>query len=446
MHIAEGCRRMQIFSRGRSGVAIELDGLAPDRPGRTAYRAYVLAILVVVYAFNFIDRQIVAILALPIKHELALTDTQLGLLGGLAFAVFYTFLGIPIARLADLRSRVGIMAIALGLWSLMTAACGLAQSFGQLFLARVGVGVGEAGGVAPAYSLICDYFPGPQRARALSVYSFGIPIGSALGIVLGGFIADRVSWRMAFLTVGLAGLALAPLLKATVREPLRGGSQSANTHPTLGEVLATLMRKSSFWTLALGGGACSMMGYGLFFWMPSFLFRSFALTLVEASVAYGALVLVGGLTGIWLGGAIADRQGIRYKAAYAIVPAIAFLGTIPFYAAGLLATKLWICLAVLIVPTALGLAWLGPVLAAVQQLIPSNMRATASAVFLFIINLLGIGLGTTLIGALSDALRVRAGVDSLRYAILAGTGFYVVAAAFFLLAARRLARDWEATL
>ncbi len=415
------------------------------------YRSYVLAVLVTVYTFNFIDRQIVGILAIPIKTELKLTDTQLGLMGGLAFALFYTFLGIPIARLADRVSRIGIMTLALTLWSLMTAACGLTHSFVQLFLARLGVGVGEAGGVAPAYSLLCDYFPARQRARALSVYSFGIPIGSAAGIVIGGFITSWMNWRTAFFVVGLAGLALAPLLKWTVREPVRGKyddpadrSQAAGeSRPSLLDVLRLLARKPSFWGLSLGSASASMMGYGLFFWMPSFLVRSFSLTLVQASLAYGGLILIGGLIGIWLGGAIADRYGQRHKAAYALIPAIAFVATLPFYVTGVMSTTIGLGMAVLIVPTALGLMWLGPVLTAIQHLVPGTMRATASAIFLFINNLIGIGVGTTLIGALSDAFKVRgAGVDSLRYAILSGTGFYVLAALCLFFAARKIGRDW----
>jgi MFS family permease len=432
----------------------------PVRAQGLAYRGYVLAVLVIGDTFNFIDRQIIGILAVPIKTELALTDTQLGMLGGLAFALFYTVLAIPIARLADRVSRVGIISIAVGLFSLMTAACGLAHSFGQLFLARVGVGVGEAGGVAPAYSLICDYFPSRQRARALSVFAFGSPIGGALGIMLGGFINQWMSWRMAFLLVGMAGFWMAPLLRATVREPERGGPERGKpeapslgeapaappppkAQPPIGEVIATLNSRPSFWALAFGGGTCSMMGYGVYFWMASFLVRSFNLTPLQASLAYGGLLLVGGPAGMWLGGAIADRQGARNKAAFALVPAIALVCTIPFYLLGLLATKLWLCLALLLVPTALGLAWLGPVVAAVQHLAPVSMRATASAVFLFIVNLLGLGLGSTLIGAISDALNVRAGIDSLRYAILSGTGCYVVAALLFLIASRRLDQDWQ---
>jgi MFS family permease len=433
--------------------------VAPGAPGgeqaaSLAYRSYVLVVLVIVYTFNFIDRQIVGILAVPIKAELRLSDSQLGLMGGLAFAIFYTFLGIPVARLADRISRTRIMTAALALWSLMTAVCGLTHGFGQLFMARVGVGVGEAGGVTPAYSLICDYFPSNERARALSVYSFGIPIGSAVGIVLGGFITSLMSWRMAFFIVGLAGLLITPLLKFTVREPTRGAldavraqsernnSSSAATGPALLEVIALLARRKSFWGLSLGASCASMMGYGLFFWAPSFLVRSFHLSLLHASLIYGALVLVGGLSGIWFGGVLADRYGDKRREMYAFIPAIAFVATVPFYVAGVLSTALWLSFAVLLVPTALGLAWLGPVLAAVQHLVPANMRATASALFLFINNLIGIGLGTTLIGAVSDSMRLRFGAESLRYAILAGTGFYLIAAALFFFAGRKLAKDW----
>lgn len=418
----------------------------PQAPSTPAYRAYVLAMLVLVYTFNFIDRQIVAILAVPIKADLRLTDAQLGLMGGLAFALLYTTLGIPIARIADRASRTWIMTLALALWSAMSAACGLAHSFLQLFLARLGVGIGEAGGVAPAYSLICDFFPQGQRARALGIYSFGIPIGSALGVVVGGLIASRVSWRIAFFAVGLTGLLIAPLFRLTVREPSRGVYDTRSespAHASLLQVFGVLRAKRSFWALSLGASAASMMGYGMFFWMPSFLVRSFGLGLLQASLGFGAIVLIGGLVGIWLGGVLADRFGARRKAAYALVPAIAFMATVPFYVAGVLSTTLWACAALMLVPTALGLAWLGPVLSAMQHIVPNDMRVTGSAIFLFINNLIGIGLGLPLIGSLSDAMRVRFGAESLRYAIVAGSGFYLIAAALLLLAARHLKADWE---
>jgi predicted MFS family arabinose efflux permease len=422
------------------------DDIAPTAAESPRYRLVVLAMLVLVYTFNFIDRQIVGILAVPIKAELGLSDTQLGLMGGLAFALFYTLLGIPIAMLADRGNRTAIITVALVVWSAMTAVCGLAQNFWQLFLARLGVGVGEAGGVAPAYSLVADYFPPHQRARALGVYSFGVPIGSALGIVFGGLIASLIDWRTAFIVVGLAGVALAPLFKLVVREPVRGrfdpGGQ-AGAPARLGEVVRVLLGRPSFWGLSFGASASSMMGYGMFFWLPSFFVRSYGLTLLEASLYYGAILLVGGITGIWLGGWLADRFGAARRRVYAIIPAIAFLATIPFYIAAVTSNSLAISFALFLVPTALGLVWLGPVLSSIQHVVPTNMRATASAVFLFVNNLIGIGLGTVALGALSDALSAQYGDDSLRYAILAGTVFYLVAAALFLLSARRLERDWQ---
>jgi len=409
-------------------------------------RAYVLFILVVVYTFNFIDRQIVGILAVPIKADLGLTDSQLGLMGGLAFALFYTGLGIPVAMLADRFSRTWIMTAALVIWSGMTAASGLATNFWQLFAARLGVGVGEAGGVAPAYSLISDFFPPGQRARAMSVYSFGIPIGSAIGIVFGGIIASMIDWRWAFFIVGIAGIAIAPIFRLTIKEPPRGQfdrQREAVKAPGLKLIVSTLMTKPSFWLLSLGASFSSMMGYGVFFWLPSFFVRSYGLTLLNASLFYGAVLLIGGLAGIWAGGWLGDRFGQDQRSQYARIPAIAFLCTVPFYIAAILSPTLTLAFFVLLVPTALGLAWLGPVISAIQHLVRPDMRATASAIFLFINNLIGIGLGTYAIGALSDMLTAQFGDESLRYSILAGTGFYIIASALFLLASRWLEHDWE---
>jgi len=262
----------------------------PGNDARTGgNRAWVLLVLVLVYTLNIVDRQIIGILAVPIKAELGLSDTELGLMGGLAFALFYTGMGIPVALLADRFSRTWIMTVALATWSLMTAVCGLAGNFWQLFLCRVGVGVGEAGGVAPAYSLIADFFPAAQRARALSVYSFAIPIGAALGIVFGGVIASLINWRMAFFLVGAAGLILAPIFRLTIREPVRGQfdrPRESSKPPGLKVILATLSRKPSFWLLSAGASCSSMMGYGAMFWLPSFFVRSFSLTLLHASLVY----------------------------------------------------------------------------------------------------------------------------------------------------------------
>lgn len=411
-----------------------------------ARRGITLFLLVVVYTFNFIDRQIIGILAIPIKADLGLTDTQLGLMGGLAFALFYTGLGIPIAMLADRFSRTWIMTIALTLWSAMTAVCGLANSFWQLFFARLGVGIGEAGGVAPAYSLIADYFPPKQRARALSVYSFGIPIGGALGIVFGGVIASMIDWRTAFFIVGLAGIVLAPIFRLLVKEPPRGGFDNEPTPrqaPRIGEILRTLAGKPSFWLIALGASCSSMMGYGLFFWLPSFFVRSFGLSLLDASLVFGAILLIGGVAGIWGGGWLADRFGPDKRSRYLTIPAWAWLAILPLNVFGLLTPNLTVCFFVLLIPTALGLVWLGPVVSTIQHMVRPDMRATASAIFLFINNLLGIGLGTWALGALSDGLTERFAEDALRYSIVAGSGFYLLASAFCFLAARRVTRDWH---
>jgi MFS family permease len=410
------------------------------------YRAYVLLVLVLVYTFNFIDRVIVGILAPPIKADLGLTDTQLGLLGGTAFALFYTALGIPIARLADRYSRVWIMTVALALWSGFTALCGFAHSYAQLFLARIGVGVGEAGGVAPAYSLVADYFPREQRARALAVYSFGIPIGSALGLLFGGVIASQVDWRAAFITVGLAGLVLAPLFKLTVREPPRGQFDPpavSTVRPGFVDVARAVARKPAFWGLSLGAACSSIMGYGLFFWLPSFFVRSYGLSLIEVSVGFGSIALLGGVPGIWFGGMLADRHGARSRAAYALVPAVAFVVSLPFLFAGALASNVWFSFVSFALLYALSLAWLGPVISAIQHLVAPAMRATASAIFLFVNNLIGLGAGTVILGAISDGLTAQFGTEALRYAILCGAGFYLLAAALMWVASRRLARDWE---
>lgn len=411
-----------------------------------AYAIYVLVVLLFVSTLNFIDRIVIGVLAAPIKADLGLSDTQLGLLGGPAFGLFYTMLGIPIGWLADRRNRVWIMTLALAFWSAFTTLCGTAHGFGQLFLARIGVGVGEAGGSAPGYSLISDYFPPSQRARALAVFSFSVSIGSGLGLVLGGIIATMLDWRVTFFILGVVGLLAAPILRATVREPVRGAfegqGQAAPAHSAR-EVLRTLARKPSFWALSFGGGISGIAGYGLIFWMPSFIMRSFSLTLVETSLFLGVLVIVGGISGMWAGGHLVDRLGRHGKAAYGLVPAIAFVLLLPFQVGALLASSATVAFLLLLIPEALRVVWLGPGISAVQHLVPPGMRAMASAIFLFVNNLVGLGLGSLLIGAVSDALAVHYGVESLRYAILSVMSFYAVAAVLFFLASRHFERDWE---
>lgn len=406
-----------------------------------AYRAWILIVLICVYTFNFIDRQIVGVLAIPIKTELKLDDAQLGLMGGVAFASFYTLLGIPIAALADRFSKTWVMTIALALWSGFTAACGLAGSFVQLFLCRMGVGVGEAGGVAPAYALISEYFPAGQRSRALAIYSFGIPIGSALGVLFGGQLAARFDWRTAFEIVGLSGLILVPVLRLSVRDRKRD-PQRPRPRVSLGATLATLLPKPSFWFISLGAACSSIVGYGLIFWLPSFFKRSYHMSLQDISLYYGAILLIGGTIGVWCGGALGDRFGQRSRAAYLVTPALAFLAAIPCYWAALSVHSTALAFVLFLAPQALALAWLGPVLAAVQQLAPAGQRTLASAAFLFINNLVGIGFGTWFFGYVSKALAPHWGEESLRWSILLGVSFYALAAALLLIGAMTLRRDW----
>lgn len=428
------------------------------------YRYVVLAMLILVYTLNFLDRQILGILAKPIKEEFGLSDGQFGLMSGLAFALLYTTLAIPIAWLADRFSRVWIMTTALTLWSGFTALCGFAGGFSALFLARMGVGIGEAGGVAPAYSMLADYFPKHQRARALAAYAFGIPLGTAAGTLVGGLLAVHFGWRTAFIVVGLIGVALAPIFRLVVRDPRRGGADMAVGDTTtvqapaapLGEVVRVLAAKPSFWLLSFGAASSSVCGYGVALWLPSFFMRSLGLTLRETAWYYSGIAFFGGLMGIWLGGAVADRLGAKSKAGYPLTPAVAFLISVPCFLLAMNSgslvgglggegggfAALALAFAIFLIPTGLNLAWLGPITAAVQHLAPAPMRTTASALFLLINNLLGIAVGTYYFGLVSDLLKPAFGAESLRWSIYTGMGFYLVAALLFFLASRRLAKDW----
>jgi len=409
----------------------------------TRNRTLVMTFLVIAYTLNFIDRQIVGILAEPIKHDLHLTDSELGWMGGTAFALFYTVLAIPLAMLADRKDRSWIIAAGLGLWSAATALCGLAQNFWQLFLARMSVGVGEAVGVAPAYSLISDLYPPAQRSRALAIFSLGIPLGSSFGVLFGGLLAAHVDWRFAFIGIGLLGVVFAPFFKAVVRDPGHGradeGTRSAA--PTLAVVFRTVAAKPAFWLLGFGAGTASLVSYGLVFWIPSFLARSYGLDLTDRSLLFAAILLVGGCAGIWFGGVAGDRLGNAHPRGYALVPAVAFAITLPAYLLAFSTESLVSASLLFLIPTALGLAWLGPVVTAITRLVPPEMRATAAALFLFINNLIGLGAGSTVIGAISDALSSRYGEESLRYSAMATTLLYALAALLMLLAAGRLKRD-----
>ncbi len=408
---------------------------------RVARPGLVLAMLLLVCTFGYLDRQVIGILAQSIKLDLHLSDTQLGALGGLAFAALYVVLGIPLAALADRTSRSWVITISFALWSGFSALCGLATGFWQLFAFRLGVGVGEAGGTAPSYALIADYFPESRLARAIAIYGLGIPVGLASGALLGGYIAQAVRWQTAFMVAGIAGLLIAPIFKFCVRDLPRPDRQRATRVP-IGQVFDLLLRKPSFWLMSVAAGLSSMIGYGLGFWVPSVLIRSFHFTLIQTAQFGGSLILLGGSAGVLGGGWLAARLGGRDRGMYAKLPAFAWLASAPLYAAALLSRSPAWSWAFFLLPNALNILWFAPVTTAVQNLVPPPMRATASACFLLITNVIGLGLGTLVLGALSDAMTPRFGVEALRYSSVAILVFYFVAAALILLAVRSLRRDW----
>jgi len=406
-------------------------------------RSFTLFLLIVVYALNFLDRQILSILKEPIAAELHLNDAQLGWMGGLAFGLLYTLLAIPVAWLADRYSRVWIMTASLALWSGFTALCGLATSFPQMFLARMGVGIGEAGGVPPAYSLITDLYPPRQRARALSVYSLAIPIGSAAGILFGGLMAAEVNWRWAFLVIGGIGVLLAPVFRLLVKDPVRGQfDKTTTTTHSFGAVVRLAAGKPSFWLMAFGSAFASIVGYGFLYWFPTFLARSLHMDIVSRSQLFAGAFLISGIIGILAGGILADRLGAVRKGVYPLIPAIAFVLSAPLYALCIMAKTPHEAFLFILLPQALGLMWFGPLLTAVQQLAPAASRSLMAALFLLITNLIGLSAGPYFFGKVSDLLKPEYGADSIKWAFVIGLGFYLVAAALLLLASRTIKKDW----
>ncbi len=419
------------------------EGVALDQPS-PGYAGYVLGLLFVVYVFNFIDRQILTILLEPIKQELGVSDSAMGFLTGGAFAIFYTFAGIPIGRFADRGVRRSVIAVGAALWSAMTALSGLAQSFVQLALARIGVGIGEAGCSPPAHSLLSDYFPPERRATALAVYASGIHFGTAFGWLAGGQIADALGWRAAFFVVGLPGILLAALVQLTVREPPRGLSEGsrAGDAPSTREVFDFLWSLRSFRHLSLASALTAFGGYAVATWTPTFLVRVHGMSLAEAGTWLGLIAGLAGASGAYLGGAVADRLRARDPRYSLWVPALASVAGLPF--AGLL--LFWpdprAALLLSIPSTVFGAMWLGPIFALTQTLVRVRMRAVGSAILLFIINLIGLGLGPQTVGLLNDLLRPRFGAGAVRWSLAAVVlAMSLWAALHFALAARTLRAD-----
>ena len=408
------------------------------------YRQFVLAMLTIVYAFNFIDRQILVILQEPIKADMGLTDAQLGLLSGFTFAVIYVSAGIPIAYLADRFNRRNIVAIALTAWSGMTALSGLAQNYTQLLLARLGVGLGEAGGSPPAHAMISDYFPPRHRGKALAVYSTGIDIGVLVGFAFGGVLAEVFGWRTAFFVVGIPGILFALLFSATVREPRRGTWDTpvaVTEKASFRETLTYLSDRPSFWWVAAGGTMVAFINWGLGNFMPSFLYRLHDMGLAEIGFTLAVVAGLAGAFGTFLGGYLADSLGARDQRWYVWIPMVGLMLTVPVATILLLIPHTPTVIALLVLFNIFSSMYLAPCIAICHGLVPAHMRAMTSAILFFILNIVGLGFGPLATGALSDLLAPRFGEASLRYAMLIAVLVGLAGVVGFFMAGRRLAAD-----
>ena len=415
----------------------------PYASTKAAY--YALGILTIVYSINFIDRQLLSILQESIKADLMLSDAQLGLLTGFAFALFYTFAGLPIASLADRSNRRNIVAISLTIWSGMTAISGLAQNYWQLLAARVGVGIGEAGGSPPSHSMISDIFPPEKRASAIGFYSTGISIGILFGFLFGGWLNEFFGWRVAFFVVGIPGVLLALVLYLTVPEPIRGLAEnraSTGDNPSMMTVFKVLLSRRSFLFMALGAAMNAFAGYSTANWVASFMIRTHQMPTGELGTWLALIIGVGGAIGVFGAGVIADKLGKTDKRWYMWVAVCACVISIPLQISTFWVDDPYTALMCMVIPSVLSNAYLGATIASVHGMVGLKMRAVSSALLFFILNMIGLGMGPTTVGLVSDLLVDQHGVDSLRYAMM-----YIIPTAmfmsgvFYLVAARYVRND-----
>jgi MFS family permease len=412
------------------------------------YRQYLLSVLLLVLAFNYVDRLALGLVLQDIKADLGLSDTQLGLLSGIAFALFYSVMGIPIARWADRGNRVTIISVTTLVWSVAVALCGLAGNFVQLLLIRVGVAVGEAGCVPPAHSLIADYFSRAERPRAVARYMLGVPLSAVIGYFGAGWLNEFYGWRMTFMILGLPGIALAMLARFTLREPrltrLAADSGSTAAQPSVQELSATLWSDRTFRHLLLGYSVMAFFNYGITKWQPAFFIRSFGLQTGELGTKFAVIYGLGAMLGMYLGGELAARRASsnerRQLAAMAWVYCVFGLVSSGVYLSST-STLAFTLLGIAAVGSA---AVVGPLFATIQTLVPQRMRAMAIALVYLFANLIGMGLGPLAAGMLSDTFRPWAGDQSLRYALLALCPGYLWSAWHFWRASRTVTRDLEA--
>jgi MFS family permease len=412
---------MSVDMRGEGALPVDTRSLTAR-----LYAGYVLAVLALAYAVNVMDRSVLAVLLESIKHTFHTTDTQQGLLGGLAFALFYATLGVPIAALADRTSRRNVLAACALLWSVMTALCGLATSFPLLLAARVGTAVGEAGGTPPSHSLVSDYFPLSTRATALSLYALGVPLGSMLGSLLGGWGNELYGWRNAFMLVGAPGVLVALLVFLTVKEPARGQSDIGISDtarlvtPKLPIALRYLWQQASFRNMAIAAGLHSLVWYAGSTLNAAFLHRSHGMSSGEAG-SWLALFAATSAVGTFLGGYLADRISVRTndRRWYMWVPGYATLAMAPFQFSSYLAGSLSVMVPSFVIMLILGSFFFGPSFAMSQGLAPLRMRAVATSLVLFIQTLVGLGLGPVIVGMISDHLKPTIGdAQGLRYGLV----------------------------
>ncbi|MGS2720657.1 spinster family MFS transporter [Paraglaciecola aestuariivivens] len=418
-------------------------------PISNGYRNYVLAILTLIYAFNFIDRQIIGILSPFIKADLGLDDAQLGWLKGIYFALLYTIVGIPIAWLADRYSRVNIVAISLTLWSGFTALSGLASNFTQLALARIGVGIGEAGGSPPSHSIISDLFPKEKRAGALAIYSLGIPFGIMLAFFASAFFlrGGQADWRIVMIAVGLPGIALAILLKLTVKEPARSGNmhtQSAKGNSWV--AVKTLLSIKSWWGMCLAISFGSFANYAISTWMIDFYVRTQAnLDITQFLITLGIINGTAYAGGVWLGGVLVDKWAKTNRAAYGLVPGLALIIGAPAYYFSLHVGSLDLSIALVTVLLFTSGFYLGPSFALAQTLAPVKVRAMSTALFFFVLNIIALGGGPTFIGLLSNHFAQQYGeVESLRMSLSWLAVPYLMSILAFFWTAKQIPNDWHA--
>lgn len=409
------------------------------------YRNYVLVMLTLVYVFNFVDRQLLVILQEAIKRDLNLSDTQLGLLSGFTFALFYVTLGIPIARFADKTNRRNTVAASLAIWSVMTASSGLVKNFIQLLLARIGVGIGEAGGSPPAHAMISDYFPPEKRSTALSIYSTGIYFGILVGFLTGGYLNQHLGWRTAFYVVGIPGVLFSLLFYITVKEPRRGATDTATASvhesPSLRAVLTRLYATKTFVYLALATGLHVFCIYGLTNWAPSFLARLHGLKNAEIGALLGPIFGLGGALGSFAGGLLTDRYGKTDKRLYLRIPAYAIILSIPLAAGALFLQNTTLAIICLGLTASLHSMYLGPSVAVSHSLVSASMRSLTSAILFFVLNFIGLGFGPLVVGMLSDGLAPSLGAESLRWAMSIIILISFGSVTLFLISARKLPTD-----